>query len=112
MDKKLNFLIDECLPISIQEFISGEYIHSLELLPKGAPDDSVLEEAQKNNLILVTADMKLALKIAIDNQKVVFQKQNGERFLIHGKFLGNNSNQLNLDSKTKYLLENNLIIVP
>lgn len=112
MDKRLNFLVDECLPVSVQELISGEYIHSTELLPHGAPDNEVLEQAQKNNLILVTADMKLALKIAMDNQKVIFQNQNGERFLVHGKFIGTNLNQSNLEIKTKYLLKNNLIVVP
>ena len=112
MDKRLNFLVDECLPISVQEFISGEYIHSTELLPHGALDNEVLEEAQKNNLILITADRKLALKIAMDNQKVIFQNQNGERFLLHGKFLGNHSNQPCIEFKTKYLLKNNLIVVP
>ena len=112
MDKKLNFLIDECLPISVQEFISGEYIHSTELLPRGTPDETVLEKARKLGLVVITIDVRFVLETINKNQDIIYQNRKGERHYIRSNIFSTNCSQKSIKKETKYLLENDLIIIP
>ena len=113
LNPSAKYLLDECLPVSVQEFISGEYIHFPRFLPYGTPDDVILEEASKRGLIIITKDIKFVLQTITKNQDIIYQNMQGERHYIRSHLFATNCfKRKSVEKKTQYLLENDLIIVP
>jgi len=108
------YLLDECITIywsSNTRLLDGKYRSSISVVGQGAKDEKVLSYAIKTNRTLVTADIRLTLWALLENQNVIFQKRNGERY-----FIKSNAKKLKpikiIDDITKYLSEQETIIIP
>ncbi len=108
----VKFLLDECLPFHLQDRLSGEFIQSTQILPRGTSDDIIFQEAKKRNLILVTADLKFVVRTLKKNEKVIYQNQEGDRYRIHLEHIASDCWKREPDKLTKYLLKNETIIIP
>lgn len=108
---KPKYLIDECLDLKKGVCKNGEYLLSTNVLGAGAPDHEILDYAIKKNLILVTNDMKAALRTAMKNHPIVFYQREGKSFKINAEELGELSRKFS-DSVTFYALENDEVVIP
>ena len=105
----MKYLIDECMGLKKQLIKNKDILLSRDVLGEGTPDSEILDYVIKKNLILVTNDMKFALRTAMKKQSVLFYGGIGKSFTIHAeetpgaKFSG---------SKTFYLLENDKVVIP
>lgn len=109
---KLRFLIDECVSISVADFISKQAIHSTEILPHGAPDDIVFSEANKMDLVIVTADHGLILRALVAQKSIIFQNPKGERYHIQTELIEKRYSRKSISKTTQYLLLNEEVIFP
>ena len=111
---KPQFLLDECIPLGINEMIFGDCVRSIDLLYCGAPDEMVFEEAKKRELTIITSDVRFVLWSITKNQDIIFQNNKCERYFIHSesKLIDTNCFYKPVDKKTKYLLMNDMIVVP
>jgi len=105
----LKYLVDECLGLKKQFIKNKDVLLSRDVLGEGTPDSEILEYAIKKDLILVTNDMKFALRTAIQNHPVYYIgcqggfKINAETTEKAVRFR---------DSRTFYLLENDKVVIP
>jgi len=108
------YLLDACVPIGIQELLSREYIESTQILSHDAPDDVVLEEAKKLGLVVITMDVRFVLKCMTQNEDIIYQNAKGERYYMHSssQLFATNCIQESVDKRTKYLLRNDVVMLP
>lgn len=106
------YLLDACIPVGIQE-LSYEYVESTKILPQGTPDQTVLETAKKHGLIVITMDKKFVQRAMSERTPIIWQNNEGERYLIHGELITSGCVRKSFRAKrTKYLLRNDEIIAP
>jgi len=105
----MKYLVDECMGLKKQFIKNKDILLSRDVLGEGTPDHEILDYAVKKNLILVTNDMKLALRTAMKNHPVYYVGFHGG-FKIRAeatekavRFSG---------SKTFYLMENDKVVIP
>ena len=111
---KPSFLLDECVIIHWPHILRDlrDYSLSSNTVGRGANDDLVLETAIKQNRILVTSDMKLALFTLLENHPVLFLRNNGKRYYVKPSIDKVESLAI-LDHATKFLLDKeDEIIIP
>ena len=108
------YLLDACVPIRIQELSSREYIESTQILSHNAPDDVVLEEAKKLGLVVITMDVRFVLRCIIQNEDIIYQNAKGERYYIDSssQLFATDCIQESVDKRTKYLLRNDVVMLP
>ena len=105
----MKYLIDECMGLKKQLIKNKDILLSRDVLGEGTPDSEILDYAVKKNLILVTNDMKFALRTAMKHHPVLYTgfqggfKISAERTDDAVRFCG---------SKTFYLLENDKVVIP
>lgn len=66
------YLLDECVLRTPERIKSNTFPQAIDYLPKGSPDDKVLEEAIKRGLILVTRDMKFVVRTVRQGHPVIY----------------------------------------
>ncbi len=110
LNPKIKYLVDECVSFKSTGLTKKNAIYSKEILPVGTSDDEILKVVQKYNLLLITADLRFAVKTAVKNKQAFYQTQEGERYRLRGKIVSTN-----LFSKVElanYLLTHDSIILP
>jgi len=109
------YLLDECVPLGYKEVTSKEYVELKEILPAGTPDYVILKQARRLGLTVVTMDVRFVLGAIIQNREIIYQNSRGRRFYIRSstKIIEKDCNQKSFGNKiTKYLLQNDQIIIP
>jgi len=72
---KKTYLIDENVKMSdmdIEKIKSCKIINCTEIFRKGEPDESLTEMARENGWIMVTKDIRMALRSLVDGVPVLF----------------------------------------
>lgn len=106
------YLLDACMPLGLMELWSGEYVESTRILPNGASDEMVFEEAKKRGLIVITCDKGFIIRAMRENVPIIWQFKS-ERFLVHGKMIGIKCPQRSVNGiRTRYILRSDSIILP
>lgn len=111
-NSQLRLLIDECVSISVTDFLSKQAVHCTKILPPGTPDDIVFNEANKMGLVIVTADHGLILRALTAQKSIIFQNQKGERYHIQTELIEKRYSRKSITKTTEYLLLNEEIVVP
>ena len=106
----MKYLVDACISLK-KQFIKNNtnILLSRHVLGEGAPDHEILDYAIKKNLILVTNDMKFALRTAMRNHPVYYNGYQGG-FKIKAETMEEAVRFS--DDKTFYLLENDQVMIP
>ena len=103
----MKYLYDEC--VSCRDVFEGRnFIQSIDVVGKGATDEKVGDYAVKNNMLLITSDIKFALNMLIQSKPVIF-KNGGDYTLIKPK---TEKSRKYSDPITNYLLENDQVVIP
>jgi hypothetical protein len=111
---KPSFLLDECVLIHWPNILQDlrDYSLSANMVGCGAKDELVLETAIKQNRILVTSDMRLALFTLLENHPVLFLRNNGKKYYVKPSIEKVESIAI-IDHTTKFLLNReDEIIIP
>ena len=82
---KPQFLLDEHLQPTLKEIKNSQFISLRQLTHPGTPDWLLLEKTKEENLTIVTNDKGLVLRALCENQDVIYEDQQGNRFFFHGK---------------------------
>ena len=106
----MKYLIDECVNLKKRYRKNKSIVLSEYKLGMGTKDHIVLEYAVKNNLKLVTNDMKLAMQTALRNHPVFFLDKRQKGFTL--KLEETDEVTKFNDSTTFYLLENDQVVIP
>ncbi len=110
IDPRIKYFIDECVSFKSTGLTKKNAIYSKEILPPGAPDDEILKVVQKHNLLLITADLRFAVKTAVKNKQAFYQTQEGERYRLRGKIV--TTNLFSKKAQLNYLLTHDSIVLP
>ncbi len=110
LNPKIKYLVDECVSFKSTGLTKRNAIKSTDILSKGSPDDAILKVVQKHNLLLVTADLRFAVKTAVKNKQAFYQTQEGERYRLRGKIVSTNC--ISKKALTDYLLTHDSIVLP
>ncbi|PBO84910.1 MAG: hypothetical protein COA77_06630 [Thaumarchaeota archaeon] len=77
------FLLDECLQITNKKLRTKfGYVNATELVKEGTSDDKLLQKAIKENLVIITRDIRFALKAVLLGVEIIFHDSNHTRTLI------------------------------
>lgn len=77
------FLLDECLQITNKKLRTRfGYVNATELVKEGTSDDKLLQKAIKENLVIITRDIRFALKAVLLGVEIIFHDNNHTRTLI------------------------------
>ena len=106
---KPKYLIDACLSLKKGVCDGSEFVLAQDVLGEGTPDSEVLDYAMKKNLVLITNDMKFALRIAMKNQTALFYTRGGKSFLINAQ---ETPSAKFSDSLSFYAVENDEVVMP
>jgi hypothetical protein len=82
---KPTFLLDENIGERNGGLPKCQCILARQIVKPATPDDVLLEEANKRNLIIVTRDVKFVVKTTIKGKNIIYESDEGFRFLIPGK---------------------------
>ena len=82
---KPKYLLDENISKYFLGKPSCKYVRFNELLLNGTPDEKVLDKAIEKNLIIVTRDVRFVIYALTKNQNIVYETNDGARFLFDGK---------------------------
>ncbi|MEM4379768.1 MAG: hypothetical protein QXL01_03675 [Thermoplasmatales archaeon] len=82
---KPTFLLDENIGDRNGGLPRCQCVLARQIVKPGTPDDILFEEAVKRNLIIVTHDVKFVLRAAIKGKNIIYEDDDGFRFLIPGK---------------------------
>lgn len=95
------FLLDENLQPTRNELKSPKFLHLREVVHRGTPDWLLLEKAKERELVIITKDKGLVLRALSENQNVVYEDKNGNRFFFHGQenYLFSESEGIKIDWK-------------
>ena len=77
------FLLDECVQIKNKKLKTKfGYVNASELVKEGTSDDKLLEKAIQKNLVIITRDVRFALKAVLLGIEIIFQDHYHVRTLI------------------------------
>ena len=82
---KPKYLLDENISKYFLGKPSCKYVKFNEFLLNGTPDEKVLDKAIEKNLIIVTKDVKFIIYALSKNQNIIYETNEGARFLFDGK---------------------------
>ena len=80
------YLIDENVKISsidIQKMNKSKVINSTDIFRKGEPDEKLTAMAKEKGWIIVTRDIRMALRSLIDGVPIIFINDDYKLSLIH-----------------------------
>lgn len=103
---KSGYLLDECILRTDERRESCSLPQAIDYLPMGTKDDTVLAEAVKHGLIVVTKDMKFVVRTVRQGIPIIYVHR-GQWHLI-GQILIDNQ----LDQVGIYCKNNNSVILP
>ena len=107
----MNYIIDECVSIKTKEQfrvknVNG-FVHSINVLGKGATDEEVFELVKRNKAGLITLDKRFALSVLQSGYTVILPGHENIRI----KPIIDKSPKYS-DPLTYYLLESDKVIIP
>lgn len=82
---KPKYLLDENISKYSLVKPSCKYVKSTEVLLRGISDDKILDKAIEKNLLVITRDVKFILYALSKNQNIIYETNEGVRFLFDGR---------------------------
>lgn len=82
---KPRYILDENISGYCFSKPSSLYLRSSTLVPRGTSDEELLKKANEKNRIVITRDVKFVISTVIKKQKIIYETNEGHRFLFNGK---------------------------
>ena len=79
------YVLDENLLSCYGSKDESLYINSDRIAKAGTSDDILLQKATNMNLLIITHDIRFVLKTLIQNQNIIYETIEGERYFLSGK---------------------------
>lgn len=107
----MNYVIDECVSVRTKEQFRVKnvkgFVHSIDVIGRGATDGAVFELVKKNKAGLITLDKRFALSVLQSGYTVILP--GGENIRIKPTI---DKSPKYSDALTYYLLENDKVVIP
>ena len=78
------YLVDECAVLSEEEKKTGEYTRLKKFAKPYVSDPTVLKIAVENQLVVITADIRMILRACLTGVNIIYQDHYGEKYYIYG----------------------------